>query len=51
MVEVLLGEVVVYLELDIIESFFANLRPDMQRRVVVVRNIDLDKSSAPDDSR
>ena len=43
MVEVLLGEVVVNLELHIIEPFIANPRPDMQRWVIVVRNIDLDK--------
>ena len=43
MVEVLLGEVVVNLEFDIIEAFFTDPRPDMQRRIVVVRNIDLDK--------
>ena len=41
--EVLLREVVVDLKLDIIEPLIADPRPDMQRRVVVVRDIDLDK--------
>ena len=43
MVEVLLREIVVDLKLDIIEQLVADTCPDMQRRVVVVRDIDLDK--------
>ncbi len=42
-VEVLLGEIVVNLELDIIELLVADPRPDMQRRVVVIRDIEFDK--------
>ncbi len=43
MVKVLLGGVIVNLELDIIEPLIADPRPDMQRRIVVVRDIDLDE--------
>ncbi len=42
-VEMQLGEVVVNLELDIIKLLLADPRPDMQRWIVVVRNIDLDE--------